>query len=751
MNPAEPKTAAELQLDENKEGQLVYVEGDTMVSCAYDNRNGGSEIYISSLDDFYSPQQLASWNTANSINDILLKGKNIYLAMGNDLVILDFSDINNISEKGRVTTSGWIEDIAIHGNYIFTASEDAGMSVIDVADKMNPKEKAVYKQSDETYYLKIRTQGAYAYIANGGKGLTILNIENPESPVMAGTYTDIAGGEYFNADQLAVYGNYAYLHRSWGEIIFLNIKDPNNPILKGIYNLSSVGGMTAYSRNVNVYNTATGIYLVANDNSDALPPCHAAGEVSGKWECPKIYLEDDITIPAGDTLIITDKVKYVVALGPYQIKVEGVLLANGPQDGRVGLYGEDILFSGNKWKGIYFNNLNDSGAGTSVISHCRFDNADKMDMTYQGGGAIAIYNSDNVVVENCTFYQNRAKLGGAVYIENANPVFENCYFEVNGRGGVNLSELKTEGGGAMYIKNSAPELYRLRFLKNGAHGGGAIVFDNASPIVRNVLIEHNIAGGIGGGVHCINGASPRFVNLTSADNTAQTAGGSFYLNNNCNSVIINSILYGNSKPEIYADGAVPVVTYSIVDSASGESWFGEGCLTADPLFDESGNIDYHLKSVACGNASDSPAIDAGHPDSLDSYLDCSAGLGGSRADMGYYGGRFSLLPTFVAEDRPENIPSAYELEQNYPNPFNPVTTIRFNIPESGHVTLKIYNVLGEEVSVLSDRKMNAGMNEITFNAENLSSGIYFYRLSVKGVSGGHHNKFTSIKKMILLK
>ncbi len=88
-------------------------------------------------------------------------------------------------------------------------------------------------------------------------------------------------------------------------------------------------------------------------------------------------------------------------------------------------------------------------------------------------------------------------------------------------------------------------------------------------------------------------------------------------------------------------------------------------------------------------------------------------------------------------------PVEYSLEQNYPNPFNPSTTIKFSIPKAGIVNLKIFNTLGEEITSLVNGFKEAGNYVVNFNAMNLSSGIYYYRLS--------SNNFNEIKKMILLK
>ena len=88
-------------------------------------------------------------------------------------------------------------------------------------------------------------------------------------------------------------------------------------------------------------------------------------------------------------------------------------------------------------------------------------------------------------------------------------------------------------------------------------------------------------------------------------------------------------------------------------------------------------------------------------------------------------------------------PMKFELYQNYPNPFNPSTTISFAVPKSGNVTLKIYNTLGEEVATLADGYMEAGIHTMNFNADQLSSGLYIYRLNSK--------EATFTKKMLFLK
>jgi hypothetical protein len=89
------------------------------------------------------------------------------------------------------------------------------------------------------------------------------------------------------------------------------------------------------------------------------------------------------------------------------------------------------------------------------------------------------------------------------------------------------------------------------------------------------------------------------------------------------------------------------------------------------------------------------------------------------------------------------LPSDFTLEQNYPNPFNPATNIRFSLPEANQVTLKVYNTLGQEVATLVNEFMNAGAFEVSFDAQNLPTGTYFYSITA--------GDFKSVKKMLLIK
>ena len=115
----------------------------------------------------------------------------------------------------------------------------------------------------------------------------------------------------------------------------------------------------------------------------------------------------------------------------------------------------------------------------------------------------------------------------------------------------------------------------------------------------------------------------------------------------------------------------------------------------------------------------------------------------ANGDISYSYSKDIACGLVVGLNDPGTVPAKYELLQNYPNPFNPVTKISYALPKNGYVTLKVYDMLGREVAELVNEVKTAGNYTVDFNAGNLSSGTYFYRLETNG--------FIDTKKMMIIK
>ena len=111
-----------------------------------------------------------------------------------------------------------------------------------------------------------------------------------------------------------------------------------------------------------------------------------------------------------------------------------------------------------------------------------------------------------------------------------------------------------------------------------------------------------------------------------------------------------------------------------------------------------------------------------------------------------YGGRWTkkIHIAVAAPDR-------FELLQNFPNPFNPITTIEYVVPRESYVSLKLYNLLGEEVATLVQSRLAAGGWKATWDAVGSPSGVYFYLLQAHPIDGGQAGGFTQIRKLMVMK
>ena len=105
------------------------------------------------------------------------------------------------------------------------------------------------------------------------------------------------------------------------------------------------------------------------------------------------------------------------------------------------------------------------------------------------------------------------------------------------------------------------------------------------------------------------------------------------------------------------------------------------------------------------------------------------------------GRNFVAITVGVNDER--GLPTAFGLSQNFPNPFNPATTIEFAVPTEAHVTVDVYNAIGEQVATLVDEARGAGYHTVSFDASSLPSGVYLYRISA--------GQFTAVRKMLLMK
>jgi len=169
-------------------------------------------------------------------------------------------------------------------------------------------------------------------------------------------------------------------------------------------------------------------------------------------------------------------------------------------------------------------------------------------------------------------------------------------------------------------------------------------------------------------------------------------------------------------------------------------------------FTSSANMRSFVQWGSDGNGRESVAVNAGLWTAGDFVPDVAEGHsieydGGGQSSSDWVDqptptlGQENGIVTSLTKEK--TLPSEYILAQNYPNPFNPVTTMAYQLPVSGRVSLIVYDLLGAEVATLVNSVQSAGIHSVRWNAANVASGIYFYRLRA--------GSFTQTRKLVVIK
>lgn len=347
--------------------------------------------------------------------------------------------------------------------------------------------------------------------------------------------------------------------------------------------------------------------------------------------------------------------------------------------------------------------------------------------------------------------------GGGVFIALSSPTIK---FNIIRNNNVNRTGGASTGGGGIRLGDGAPRILNNIIIGNAGMYGGGIVSNYASPTVRNNIIAYNIVSqGVagptyGGGGLWFNGAvaGNKIENNTIVGNSS-TGGGSSGAQGRGGGMIAvfgatittrNNVVWGNTQTtggQVAAVSATALVTYSDIEGG----FAGQGNMNLLPQF---ADTSFYLSSGSpCIDAGDTSAAFNDPPDPGNPALARWPARGGLRNDVGAYGGPLSRIIasvlTGVEEQRGENNPKEFMLLQNYPNPFNPTTSISYQLPTSGSVSLKVYDVLGREVATLVDGMKQRGTNTVTWDARGKASGIYIYKLTA--------GEYSALKKMILMK
>ncbi len=451
-----------------------------------------------------------------------------------------------------------------------------------------------------------------------------------------------------------------------------------------------------------------------------------------------ILIKDNITISQSDTLKILNN-RTIKVGSSFLIYITGVLKINPPDS--VKMTAIDTSF---KYFGIKLDSLSD----VSVLKK----------LIFEYGNAISLLDCD-MSIDSCTIRNNPYISGqrrGAIYLFRSNPVISHCKIYRNGNAAIQ--------SGANIA--SSPTIIDNLIYENDVENGNYPQINLGAAGNSPVIIRNNIIRGLypmSGGISFLPAGSVPLViienNIIKKNRYGIAMQGSninAYINNNIidsNNIQGLPLLGGSGINFIGGATNVAIVTRNTI------RWNLWGITIQTNARPDIGNI---YNSDTSDNGFNKIYYNSHNDTTFDLYNNTPDSI---KAQNNYWGtinpdtvashifghhnnpalGVVDYLPIWTLTSINNNYEfiKDFRLFEAYPNPFNPVTNIKFQIPANEFVKLEVYDISGKIVDVLINGNLNAGIYEAKWNAENFSSGIYFYRLSSKN--------YSDTKKIILLK
>ena len=443
---------------------------------------------------------------------------------------------------------------------------------------------------------------------------------------------------------------------------------------------------------------------------------YISGEISGVMQDTTYLVMGDLVVSGGSSLTIAPG-SIIYFLGDdsttYDFRVYGSINAVGTETDTIkflpapgvpgwggiwviyeGIHLEYCLITGGTYWALRASNCGDPEE--MVISHCTITGN-----SLYASGALEISNSC-ATVNHCTISDNS---GPGIYMHSPEDVYINyCTIVGNTSNGINIfdsyygdreinySLIYDNGESGIYCVQCDPVITNCTIRGNAAHG---ISLTECEPTIVNTIVEGNDNAGI---------------------NFLQEAQGT--------SVSYSDIYNNVGGP--FAGTPPNFLGTIITTNPNGDSCDAYYNIYVDPQFVDPGAGNFYLQSTSL-------CIDAGDPAT-------PPDPNGTPPDIG----AFYYDPMGVEEEVVDRIvPTAFRLYSNYPNPFNPSTTISFELPSASPVQLAVYDIMGHRVATLLNEWRDIGTHRVSFDASQLASGIYFYKMQT--------GEFSAVKKMVLLK
>lgn len=649
-----------------------------------------------------------------------------YIYVGNGSYVDIYEDQEEPTFIVRLETPGIIRDILRVGDYLYIADEEYGLRIFNVNDINNPYEAGFLLLPGYTQKLLLRDNIIFS--ANYSSGLRIINVGDPENPVEISSYSGWV-------KDFAIKDNFIFI-TDGDAFIVLDITDLYNPtFIKKVYTLGQCEGLAIQNDNLYLITEwETYIFSVADPTNPVYR--FISGEIFGQrlelnnnYAVITYYNEInfvDISIP--DTLFLINKITTYGWKESIRFKENVMYIA----DKYYGLVIIDITDIHNP---IYKFHIPSAYNTNYLIADKNFVYISDMGLRIidvsdpynplRVGVFQTIYGTDKIYKKDNLIFLADSNIDGLRIIDVEYPNYP-----------LELSQISSP----IYI-NSIGVYQNYLYLAQWDSIGIWDITGPRFPIHINtlhlsdlcwefIIKDSLLITSIGPGELKIYSLSdPELPNLISVYQTEYEAQnlacqGNYIIAGSYAGFEIIDITYPSSPNQVCFFS-----TPYMYDLASANNYLYIA-------FAESGIKVYDLNNIS--NPQEVGYYDTkGIAWSVDCWDD-KIFVADSRYGMPV------IRNTLITNINDQlTMLSDFHLMQNYPNPFNPSTKIRYSVPHTSLVHIKVYDVLGNEIETLVDEYKSAGTYEITWNAENLPSGLYFYQLKA--------GEFIQTKKMILLK
>jgi hypothetical protein len=666
----------------------------------------GSLIQVLRISEVDTPRVVGEVLTDGPVNRIEIEGHYAFVLAGS-LNVIDISD--PLAPEVVATMSGGTA-LAVGGGYAYVGDFSGVVTIIDISDPADPKAVGIAITTGDIV-LSIAVKGNYLYASSyDGQMIDVVDVTDKAFPAYVGSYGSRGG-----AHALTIEGNFLYL-ADWGGDQSFQIFDVT---LGGVPKFVSGLNMLGYILSIAIRDSlaylargARGMSIV-NINDKASPK-----------ELTEIQCQVPFSGPI-DLIVDSSRVYIPSVVGLWTVKIEPV---SSPAS--VSFFNTSSTISRFAVDSSGHAYLATLSTGLQVI-----DIANPQNPTLIGSCAVPTEAVDVAYENHKVFLLTRQDFRVVDVSNPRNPLlislvtFDDTLNDNNGYGVI--GSLAVHGSSAV-VSRSSNRLYAIDISLPGKSQVSAVVSVPATPIdvALSGAYVYVAEGGRGIEIYKLIGSSS--LALTDTILGIDPRG----LHTNGRSLLV--VEYGLTVYDL-ADPAHPLRKGNVLPEAGG--MVTADVASAGPYVYLAYNVHFVMADVS---NPDSPEIVY----SVDNYLGVLAVCAYESAILlSYEDNGFVILKNMLITSslpglwtRSDNFIS---VSQNYPNPFNASTTIRYGLPIRSHVTLTVFNTLGQQVAVLQNGEREAGYHEVKFDGRNLASGVYLYRLQA--------GSFVQTRKLLLLK